>query len=280
MESSLCPLNLEVREPLAADAADFSMDVPGAFEALARAEDQHFWHRSRNRIIAERLSNLGFPPRRGGLRTRVLELGCGGGCVARHLDSLGYDVTAVEGHLSLATRAAERVPGARVIAHDLGRGLTDVGRAFDVVALFDVIEHLDDPVGALRSALALASQDGIVVGTVPALDLLWSKVDELAGHKRRYDSHSLRGELERVGHAKTLEVVPFHRLIVPLMLLQRRALDRAEQNLSSKNLSVPPAPLNLALLAALRLEAKLDLALGGVGIPGSSLWFSLTHRKA
>ena len=46
-------------------------------DRVLEAEERHFWHRARNGFIARKLVRAGVP--RG---ARVLELGCGAGCVA------------------------------------------------------------------------------------------------------------------------------------------------------------------------------------------------------
>lgn len=269
------PCNVAVRAALARDHAGYSLTDEAAIRALSLAEDRHFWHRARNQFIAGRLGRLGLRP-----PARVLELGCGGGCVSANLWRLGYTVTGVDGHLPRVLEAAARAPGARFIVEDLSReGVLDDQAGADAVALFDVLEHLTDPGAALRSALRLARPGGWVVGTVPALQWLWSDADRLAGHHLRYERPALEGLLGAIPGADEVEVVPFNRLLVPLLWLQRRAAAGPEPAESAAAyLRVPWAPVNGAMHLLLRAEDRLAGLLPRL-LPGASLWFALRRAE-
>lgn len=55
---------------------------------------------------------------------------------------------------------------------------------FDVVGLFDVIEHFDDDSAPLKAAARVLRRSGFFVVAVPAQEELWSWVDEASYHKR------------------------------------------------------------------------------------------------
>ncbi len=269
------PPNVQIATPLPEDHAGFDVSEGRAMQALARAEDRHFWHRARNELLARKVRELGVPA-----GAKVLELGCGGGCVTAHLSRVGYDVTGVDGHLSLVRRAAERAPGARFVVQDLARGKGPLeGGAYDVVALFDVLEHLEDPGLALESALSLARPGGgFVIGTVPALMALWSQVDVQAGHRLRYERRGLERLLGGLAGARVVEVVPFNRVLVPLLFAQRRVVVKGDVGATSEsNLRVPPTPVNHAMLALCRAETRLGAALARTPLPGASLYFAMAR---
>ena len=56
--------------------------------------------------------------------------------------------------------------------------------SFDLIALLDVLEHLEDDTGVLETLRALLKPGGALLLTVPARRSLWSYVDE-AGHRGR-----------------------------------------------------------------------------------------------
>jgi SAM-dependent methyltransferase len=270
----------ETLSELRPDDASFDISDAADVGALLAAEEAHFWHRARNRFIRGKLGDLGARP-----PARVLELGCGAGCVSASLARAGYDVIGVDGHRSLLAVACTRAPNARFLCHDLRRGLPDVERgAFDVVGLFDVIEHLDDPLAALRDAMSFAKPGGHVVGTVPALMSLWSSIDEHAVHKTRYGAATLGATLRLVPGATIVEIAPFFRSLVPLVWAQRRLLDqrgraegREDVAASVQNLRVPLLPINAGLLALANAEHAFARRARRLPIPGASLWFALSR---
>jgi 2-polyprenyl-3-methyl-5-hydroxy-6-metoxy-1,4-benzoquinol methylase len=266
------PQNVVVLHELPPDHSGYSIEDVRAIAALSEAEDRHFWHRSRNAFIARRLERLGAGP-----GSRLLELGCGGGSVAANLARLGYEVTGIDGHLPRVVEAARRAPTARFIVDDLAVGLPPL-ETYDVVGLFDVIEHLDAPREALERALAPLRQGGLVVGTVPSLMSLWSDIDRASGHRLRYGRETLRALLESVSGAELVEIAPFHRVLVPLLWVQRRTVTRDPSRSLERNLAVPPRLLNGAMSVLLAAERAASPVLDRLPIPGSSLWFAIRRR--
>ncbi len=68
---------------------------------------------------------------------------------------------------------------------------------------YNVLEHIDDHVGALRSMARLVRDDGYIVLVCPAFPFAMSPVDVATGHVRRYTKRSMRQALVDAG----LEVV-------------------------------------------------------------------------
>ncbi len=98
-------------------------------------------------------------------RGRLLEVGCGHGLLLDEARRRGWNVTGIEP--ARAARAHAESLGLDVrdaLLQDLDPA-TDGGYAAIVMA--DVIEHLEDPVGALRAAAALLADGGALCVVTP-----------------------------------------------------------------------------------------------------------------
>ncbi len=162
-----------------------------------RLERDHWWFRGRRTVYVGLLRHL-----LGGARpARALDLGAGRGAFASELRELCGSVVALDlDAQGLATcRGAGR---ASAVLADSGR-LPFADHSFDLVCLFDVLEHLDDDCGALREVRRVLRPGGLCFASVPAWPWLFSGNDRLAHHKRRYT----RGALERCARSAGLEIV-------------------------------------------------------------------------
>jgi SAM-dependent methyltransferase len=128
---------------------------------------------------------------------------------------------------------------------------------FDLIGLFDVLEHLPDDRGVLRDLHALLAPGARLILTVPAHPSLWSYFDEESGHQRRYRAEELREKLVAAGY-KVEYLTPYMAAILPLVWLGRRLaalLDRrSNRERAARDLRVIPG-INEALSWLLGLEA-------------------------
>ncbi len=131
---------------------------------------------------------------------------------------------------------------------------------YDVVGLFDVIEHIDDDEAVLKEAYRICKPGGRVILTVPAHKWLWSYFDVMSCHKRRYSKKELRQKLQRAGF--TVEKVSFYVFFLFPVFFLYRAVENMRSANNNKELSsraeVQTIPLiNRVFLAILRLEKLL-----------------------
>ena len=103
-----------------------------------------------------------------GRRFRILEVGCSSGYFGHALQQLGHEVWGVETNPSAARDAAkllDRVFCGSVEAFFIEEAFQDL--AFDVILYGDVLEHLLDPVGALRASAERLTERGSIIASLP-----------------------------------------------------------------------------------------------------------------
>ena len=184
-----------------------------AFELMAAAERDHWWFRGRREIIAAALELV--VPAAG---ARLLDAGCGSGGNLALLSRFG-DVSAFE--FDGAARAAAESTGPTHIEFGaLPDAIPFPDRHFDVIGLFDVLEHLEKPVESLAALAARLGAAGAIVITVPALPMLWGPHDVHHQHFRRYTSRTLRAHVEAAGLRLEYHTY-FNALLLPVAIAQR-----------------------------------------------------------
>jgi SAM-dependent methyltransferase len=182
------------------------------FDALVAVEERNWWFRSRNRLILQTL-HRSFPAARS-----VLEIGCGTGYVLRALSQAGYQTTGSELFPRGIEHARTRTPDATFVQLD-ARALP-YREAFDIVAAFDVIEHIAEDQLVVNEMAAAARPGGGVVITVPQHPWLWSQADDYAHHQRRYSRAGLTARLERAC-LKPVLMTSFVTVALPAMAAAR-----------------------------------------------------------
>ncbi|MFY9577885.1 MAG: class I SAM-dependent methyltransferase [Gaiellaceae bacterium] len=152
----------------------------------------------------------------------LLEVGCGTGFVLAALNTRCPGLRVAGGELSPAAIeiARSRVPEVPVFQLDARR--LPFESEFDVVAAFDVLEHIEDDEGVLaQMARATTAQGGVLVA-VPQHPWLWGAVDDFSGHVRRYTRRELARKVERAG-LQVVRVTSFVSLLLPVVAVSRLA---------------------------------------------------------
>ncbi|MBK6938957.1 MAG: class I SAM-dependent methyltransferase [Planctomycetes bacterium] len=157
-----------------------------------RSETDHWWFAARRSIFARVLDVW----TKGKRVRRVLDLGPGFGVNA--------PVLAPRGHWIPLDVAAPSLNGCRASGPALPVRADATQPPFrsgslDLICALDVLEHLDDDAGALRAWRDAIAQDGTLLLSVPAFQVLWGRQDVLSEHRRRYRAPQLRARLEAAG---------------------------------------------------------------------------------
>lgn len=140
---------------------------------LGADEGSHWYYASKARALQRCLG--GRDP------VRILDVGAGSGFFSKMLLRRTSARGAICVDPGYATEWSETEAG-KPLAF---RRQSVVGDA-DVVLLMDVIEHVDDDVGLLRSYAASARPGTRFIVSVPAFSWMWSAHDDFLEHRRRY----------------------------------------------------------------------------------------------
>ncbi len=245
---------------VAGDHADYDA---GRHQRLREVEAAHFWFVTRRRVIA------GMFERHVASSARVIEIGAGTGGNARMLQDLGYGNLAVGELHSSGVRLAEEYGIRERYQLDLLRN--PFVEEFDAVALFDVIEHIEEDAAAAGELHRMLRPGGHALFTVPAHMWLWSAHDVRARHKRRYTKRTFRALLQGAGF-ELLELRHFFSALLPMLLLRhwRHDPDVPVEPGGHEPDFHPPAALNTAARIVLGIDASIARA---VPLPaGGSMW--------
>jgi SAM-dependent methyltransferase len=134
---------------------------------------------------------------------RVLEIGAGIGNITQQLvprdTYVASDIN--PNYIHYLRNAAIGKPYLTVQEIDLENpeSFIDYSQRFDTVICLNVLEHVRDPISALRSMFGTLAPGGRLVLYVPRGEKLYGSLDEALGHRCRYELPTLRDELEQTG---------------------------------------------------------------------------------
>ena len=238
------------------------------FAQLARLEADHFWFRARNRLILWALQTY-FPDARS-----FFEVGCGTGFVLAGLRAAtkGIRLAGSEIFREGLLFAQERLPETELYQMDACH--IPFQAKFDVVAAFDVLEHIAEDKLVLSEMFKATRPGGGILLTVPQHQFLWSEVDEHSMHQRRYHRANLHQKVEQAGF-HVGRITSFVSLLLPLMILSRRKGRSSEDLWAEFQIS---RPLNALLEKILGIERALIRS--GISFPVGGSLLLVARRPA
>ncbi len=130
----------------------------------------------------------------------IMEIGCSSGFLIRDLANffpnaliIGADVVKEPLY-----RLAESIPTVPLLRFDLLKcPLPDA--SIDILIMLNVLEHIEDDLGALRKAFQLLKPGGRLIIEVPAGPSLFDDYDLQLQHFRRYSASGLKNKIANVG---------------------------------------------------------------------------------
>ncbi len=178
-------------------------------------EQNFFWSSSRNRLFKRIVYNNLNPTG----KTKYLEIGCAtGDFIQQIIGNENLEITGSEIYLKALIKIQKYFPSVNFIQYDVTKGI--IGEQFDIIAAFDVIEHIDNDVEAISNINKMLRQGGSLIISVPQHKFLWGKLDEILKHKRRYTRNDLVTKLKENGF-DIIYTTSFLFVLFPLMVISR-----------------------------------------------------------
>lgn len=132
---------------------------------------------------------------------RALDLGCGAGGKTLHLRNYAAEVYGLDLSMDALRFAKERA--SVCLNQASAENIPYKDGAFSLVNAFDIIEHIEDDLGALKEMNRVIAKGGFIAIAAPAFGFLWSQHDIANFHKRRYTAGDLKTKLEKAGFEVT-----------------------------------------------------------------------------
>ena len=159
------------------------------------ANESHFWIQWRLVVLKKMLSRLGVSLQE---HLHCVDVGCGNSVLRKQMESIsqwlvdGFELDRYALTLSSRTRG-------QLFLYDIRDRSPAFSGKFDVLTMFDILEHYHDSEAFLQDAKFHLKAGGYCIINVPAIELLRSRYDEVAGHELRYNQKILRKHIEAVG---------------------------------------------------------------------------------
>lgn len=176
------------------------------YEDMYKTESHHFWHKAKREYVGKMIRAYAKKDEK-----NILDIGCGTGKNMEELSKLGtvFGVDSSDEALGFCEKR-----GLSNLKKGFAEKISYESEQFDVVTILDVLEHVDD-IKAVAEMERVLKKKGVAVITVPAFSWLWSKWDEVLGHKKRYTKGTLlslfdenKWEVKKITYIHSFLVVP------------------------------------------------------------------------
>jgi 2-polyprenyl-3-methyl-5-hydroxy-6-metoxy-1,4-benzoquinol methylase len=220
------------------------------------ASIDHFWIRRRFEVL-QHLGDNFIPAAK-----HIAEIGCGHGLLQLQIENeYGKEVTGFDLNEVALKQNISRI--SKVCCYDIFQQLPSLRQSFDVIFLFDVLEHISDQSSFLNAALFHLAPQGKLVINVPAGQWAFSKYDEAAGHVRRYSIETLR-EVASASHLRLQNWTYWGLPLIPTLLVRKLWLvgQHDQSRIISSGFDSRSSTINQMLLMLSRCESLPQKFLG------------------
>lgn len=177
---------------IAATLYENDADYIDDLNVATNTEDLILWHH------AEAIKFLQSEYQSGNVK--LLDVGCFNGFFIKKLLSLGYDAHGVDFNKSAVAYGQEKLDLSSRISSQTIEAMIEQGKRFDVITLFEVLEHLPDAKTFLGNVTQLLKDGGMLIISTPNNKMYWRPaLDYPPHHLSRFTTKSIEGYLSQLG---------------------------------------------------------------------------------
>ena len=187
---------------------------------------------------------------------RMLDVGCGTGKMISILKRYGHSYGVEISHEAVNYLKNKNIHD--IIICDANKPIPCKENKFSLITCLDVLEHVVNDALLINEMLRVCEQEGYIVITVPAFNILWSYHDEALYHKRRYSKKQLIKMLDKSDCRITKATYYNFSFFFPVLIFRKIReifVDEKKEVHSDCYVSVP-SPVNKLFSILLDMEIK------------------------
>lgn len=114
----------------------------------------------------------------------ILDFGAGYGLITEKFKKKGYKISAVE----INKTALEKLNDKNIDSYNL---IEKVPKSINCIISLNVLEHIEDDDKYIKKFYNNLPQDGKLILYLPSSNLIWTELDDMVNHKRRYSKSGI-----------------------------------------------------------------------------------------
>lgn len=232
-------------------------------EWFEHANEKHFWFQWRIDAAIKQIENAGIDTM---APLKVIDIGGGLGVLSSQIEERTEWIVDVCDLNEQALTNSKSTKGKKFLYNILDKN-TSLLEKYDIVVLYDVIEHIKNTKEFINSSCSHLKSNGLILVNAPALHIFYSVYDEAMGHYRRYNKKTLLNEFKDE-QLVLLDLRYWGFLLLPILFLRTVLVNRISSK--PKIIKTGFAPNTISNFF-LKVISKIELLMCSKPLIGTSL---------